>query len=270
MDVHIEVWLDGVAEVRAVRAAEWFRACTDRLFPGHAQEAGAWNAALARGEDDGLEWFVGGASRRGEFLDALTQPHYWAQWAFGEDEEEGRVRSSSAYLGGEFAVLSAALSGGDRGVSDRGFCTGLVECVVDAVGEADPAFGRIEWGQFSDRANLDIALRRKPRVFLPAAREELRGYAWLTVCPKELLDRLGGWRELAASGSFHRVIPLPAGGAVLQASKTLAGYSDAVMEGVFMALAPVLPAGLPSDHHAFPGVRFVPRDARGSGSGHHG
>ncbi|WJV46671.1 hypothetical protein [Streptomyces flavofungini] len=265
MDVHMEVWLDGPAAVRAARAKQWFVTCGDRLFPDCSSANTAWSASLVRHEDDPPEIFEG-AGRQHEFLDELARPHYWAQLQFGDTGDDGRVRSSAAYPAGDFTALSTAVDCGGRSWADTRFCERLVETVVAAADEADPTFGRIEYREFSDRSNLDIALRRKKRVFLTEARDVLRGYAWVTVCPEGLLGRLGGLRALESSGAFHRVIPLSAGGAVLQASGTMAGYTDPVMEGVFGALAPVLPAGVPSDHPAFPGVRFVRRDARAMGA----
>jgi hypothetical protein len=50
---------------------------------------------------------------------------------------------------------------------------------------------------------------------------------------------------------------------LLQASDTLAGYTDQVMQRVFEALAPVLPPGEPRPDPAYPEMRFVPRDAAG-------
>ncbi|MFD9908502.1 hypothetical protein [Streptomyces sp. NPDC059063] len=262
MNVYIDVWLDGNAGDRARAAARWFDTCLRRLFSGNFSSGPAWVGSLAWGEDDPLEQFSGGVERRDQFVVELSRPHYWAQLELGEEGESGRIGSSSAYFGGEFTSLSVALPCGGRVMSDASRCAELVECVTEAASTVNPTFGRIEQGQSLDRANLDIALRRKRRTYLAEARESLRGYAWVTVCPEELLDRLGGWERLASVGAFHRVIPLAAGGAVLQASETLAGYSDAVMEGVFRTLSPVLPSGVPSAHVAFPGVRFFPEDAR--------
>ncbi len=93
------------------------------------------------------------------------------------------------------------------------------------------------------------------------SRNTLRGYAWVTILPEELLRRIGGTATLEKSGAFFRVCPLPAGGAMLQASPTVASCTDSVLEAVFRSLARVLPRGVPSPHVAFPGVRFIPQDA---------
>ncbi|MFF4054440.1 hypothetical protein ACFYZ8_18205 [Streptomyces sp. NPDC001668] len=52
-----------------------------------------------------------------------------------------------------------------------------------------------------------------------------------------------------------------AGGAVLQSTETLTGFSDDAMRDVFRVLAPVLPAGMPRFDPAHPEVRYVPEDA---------
>ncbi|MET8291129.1 hypothetical protein ABZV80_38900 [Streptomyces sp. NPDC005132] len=126
---------------------------------------------------------------------------------------------------------------------------------------SNPVFGRIEWRNFNEVTNLDAVLLRKRRTSLREGRRFLRGYAWVTVCPAELTERLGGTAVLEDSGAFHRVLPLRAGGVLLQASATMAGYTDQVMERVFEVLAPVLPPGEPSPDPAHPYLRFVPRDA---------
>ncbi|KQW06972.1 hypothetical protein [Streptomyces sp. Root369] len=134
--------------------------------------------------------------------------------------------------------------------------------LTDQLGTASPAFARVDvTGPWGDDTNLDVVLERRPRYSVDEAREFLRGYSWITVCPDELCRRLGGVSGLAASGAFCRVIPLAAGGAVLQSTETLTGFSDDAMRDVFRVLAPVLPAGLPRFDPAHPEVRYVPEDA---------
>ncbi|MET7981689.1 MULTISPECIES: hypothetical protein [unclassified Streptomyces] len=130
-----------------------------------------------------------------------------------------------------------------------------------ALDGSNPVFGRIEWHNFNEITNLDAVLRRKGRTSLREGRRFLRGYAWVTICPTELAAQLGGAAVLEDSGAFHRVLPLRAGGVLLQASSTMAGYTDQAMERVFEVLAPVLPPGEPSPDPAYPYMRFVPRDA---------
>ncbi|MEY2248892.1 hypothetical protein AB8A21_39240 [Streptomyces sp. BF23-18] len=130
-----------------------------------------------------------------------------------------------------------------------------------ALDGSSPLYGHIEWDNFDELTNLDVVLRRRRRPSLREGRRFLRGYAWVTVCPAELAARLGGAATLEDSGAFHRVLPLRAGGVLLQASVTMDGYTDQVMERVFETLAPVLPPGEPRPDPAHPYMRFVPRDA---------
>jgi hypothetical protein len=46
----------------------------------------------------------------------------------------------------------------------------------------------------------------------PESRKSLRGYAWLTLCPQEIGDRLGGVGALWAGGAFVAVEALRKGG----------------------------------------------------------
>ncbi|QKW35391.1 hypothetical protein HUT06_16225 [Actinomadura sp. NAK00032] len=87
-------------------------------------------------------------------------------------------------------------------------------------------------------------------------RDLLRGYSWVTVCPGELVGRLGGIERLAGSGAFARVVPLPHGGAWLQATDGFAAYDEAAVRRVFDVLSPVLPPGIPKRD---PFDRTVPR-----------
>ncbi|MFF1676262.1 hypothetical protein [Streptomyces sp. NPDC058256] len=116
---------------------------------------------------------------------------------------------------------------------------------------------------FSDIANLETGLRRNLRKSLRESRSYLRGYAWVTGVPSEPGARLGGRQRLAATGAFHRVEELRSGGLLLQATETLAGYSDHAMRGIFAALAPVLPPGIPREDPAHPEMRLVFEDASG-------
>jgi len=158
--------------------------------------------------------------------------------------------------------LSVLLEVGDGEMADPGYCSGITDFLVVSLNGVNPAFARVDvTGPWGDGTNLDVVLERRPRYSVDEAREFLRGYSWITVCPDELCGRLGGASGLAARGAFCRVIPLAAGGAVLQATETLSGFSDDAMRDVFRVLAPVLPAGMPRFDPAHPKVRYVPEDA---------
>ncbi|GGV70359.1 hypothetical protein GCM10010277_81230 [Streptomyces longisporoflavus] len=260
--MYIEVCLDRDSSEHGEVILRWFSECRQRLLNGLPASAGAWLASLTKGENDPSERFEGAPERENAFIKSLVRPPYWAQLGFHEgDRQLAWIRTSAAKSLDGHRSVTTFLNVDDPEMRDPDFCARLVEGLSVAADGSNPSFGRVEYGRYSDRANLEVALRRKPREFLPMSRSLLRGYGWVTVCPEELVARLGGVQSLERGGAFFRVIPLSSGGAVLQASETLHGYSDEVMDTVFSALATVLPSGTPRAHIAFPDVRFVHRDA---------
>lgn len=110
----------------------------------------------------------------------------------------------------------------------------------------DPSFGHLCDDAPPDRTALDTVIPRGGRIrSMTLGRELLRGYSWVTVCPAELAQRLGGAPALAATGAFAVVHQLPHGGVWLQATPDFASYDEWAVRKVFKALAPVLPAGKP-------------------------
>ncbi|MWA13146.1 DUF3396 domain-containing protein [Streptomyces sp. BA2] len=262
MDMYFEVCLDRESSDHGEVVSRWFLECRQRLFRDLTASDGAWLASLTKMENSPAERFEGPADRELAFMNQLVMPPYWAQLGFHEgDQQLAWIRTSAANAVDGHRSVSAFLKCDDSGMRDPEFCSRLVENLSVAADGSNPAFGRVEYGFYSDRANLDVALRRKPREFLPTSRSLLRGYGWVTICPEELVKRLGGVQSLESGGAFFRVIPLSSGGVVLQASETLFGYSDEVMDAVFRSLAKVLPVGAPRPHVAFPDVRFTHRDA---------
>ncbi|WP_175439257.1 hypothetical protein [Streptomyces vilmorinianum] len=177
------------------------------------------------------------------------------------------VHLRSANIGSRGPNMGAQLLLGDRmGMPDDPvFCADAVEFLVAALDAANPAFA---WmgvdAPATDDTNLDCVLNRRVRDSVCEARNLLRGYSWTTVCPEELLRTLGGPDALAASGAFHRVIPLSGGGVVLQATPTVADYADDAVHRVFLALRDVLPPGMPQFDPAHPELRYFPADASSS------
>lgn len=180
----------------------------------------------------------------------------------GGDGPASHVKNSSITVRRPNMSLSMSLVVGNGDAADPDYCSGIREFLVSALDEVNPAFARVDCtGPWTDRTNLDVVLGRRPRHSVEQARSLLRGYSWITVCPAELCQRLGGVTEISASGVFFRVVPLSSGGAVLQATETLAGFSDDAMRAIFQVLAPVLPAGTPRFDPAHPHVRYVSKDA---------
>lgn len=180
----------------------------------------------------------------------------------GGDGPAAHVKNSSITVRHPKMSLSVLLEVGDDEMADPDYCSGIADFLVASLNDVNPAFARVDVaGPWGDDTNIDVVLERRPRYSVDEAREFLRGYSWITVCPDELFRRLGGVSGFVASGAFCRVIPLAAGGAVLQSTETLTGFSDDAMRDVFRVLAPVLPAGMPRFDPAHPKVRYVPEDA---------
>ncbi|MET8077805.1 hypothetical protein [Streptomyces sp. NPDC005303] len=268
MDVYMEATLDprGVAE-RGAAAVSWFhKALSGPLAELVRQEERAENGVHSgtsiRQSEGSRRTHINHLGRNRSRLDEeLEKSPEWAVTEFYGEDVLARVQCSCFPVEGEWSRFVVALQAGMPRLSDAEYCTALVDFFAQALDELNPMFARIERDSFSDWSNIEAALTRDLDESLPEGREFLRGYAWVTVCPQELAIRLGGPQSLADSGVFHRVVPLQAGGVLLQASETLSGYTDQVMERVFTVLAPVLPEGQPVPDPAHPNLRFVLRDA---------
>lgn len=117
-----------------------------------------------------------------------------------------------------------------------------------AAEESNPGFGHITHTYFPHRTALEAQL---PGVTADESvirsRQELRGYSWVTVCPQELGEALGGVRKLREGGAFSRVEELTRGGYWLLATDDYRDYDLVAATRVFYALAPVLIGGKPFD-----------------------
>ncbi|MEU8303534.1 hypothetical protein AB0C84_08210 [Actinomadura sp. NPDC048955] len=118
--------------------------------------------------------------------------------------------------------------------------------LLDTARSVDPSFGHLADDGKQGKTALDRALRRGLLSdSVRQGRSLLRGYSWVTVCPGELVERLGGVGRLEDSGAFARVVALPGGGAWLQATDDYGAYDEAAVERVFDVLSLVLPPGMP-------------------------
>ncbi|MEW1892309.1 hypothetical protein [Streptomyces sp. NPDC085659] len=261
MDVYIEVSLDRGAVECSQTIERWFTCGLDILFSGLLRSSADWYAAIKREEFSPAERFDGKGEEVANFLNGIRTGPYYGHFGFSEEDSRlGYIETSSALMGGLSTLNTVGLPAAPAVAADPGFCSGVVKFLLMALGDANPAFGRVEMGQFTERTNLDVALRRKVAKSMSSGRNALRGYAWVTIVPQELMERLGGCAELESSGAFFKVFPLPGGGGVLQASETLSNYTDEAMLRIFEAFAPVLPIGKPNYHPAYPENRFVPYD----------
>lgn len=178
-----------------------------------------------------------------------------------ESPTQGRLSVSSATLDGTWVTLLVEAAADWDDVNDAGYCTRWVDFLAATLDQANPAFGIVTHDNLVNATAVDVVLHRSHKGSLDDSRRFLRGYGFATVVPTELVDRLGGVRELADTGAFVRVQSLRAGGVVLQATATLPQYDDEGMRGVFRALAPVLPPGMPRPVPGYEHVRVVYEDA---------
>lgn len=121
------------------------------------------------------------------------------------------------------------------------------EIIGDIVGDVPIAFGAITPDRRYPSDALDHALRRHTDESRIESGEYLRGYAWVTVCPRALASRLGGTPGLSRSGAFFRVRELHSGDVLLQATELPHQFDREALRVVWSALAPVLPPGIPME-----------------------
>lgn len=264
----MEVTLDPLGPVeRGAAAVAWFRRALSGPFAELVRQAerdeyGVRTRTSIRQAEGSQRTHIAHLGRNRRRLDEeLAKSPEWAVTEFYGEDTLARVQCSYFPVEGEWSQFVVALQAGSSRLSDAKYCTALVDFFAQALDDLNPVFARIERDSFSDWSNIEAALTRDLDESLPEGRDFMRGYGWVAVCPQELVIRLGGPEVLAATGAFHRVISLQEGGVLLQASETLAGYNDQVIERVFTALAPVLPEGEPRPDPAHPNLRFVLRDA---------
>jgi len=294
MDLHAEIdrEVGGAAEHQAL-AIRW-------LGDGLTRLAGEWRAQIDAGPPlsdvgvrqdgaptgpPGSPWASMWVQRRGRrtgwvysaanwaaFEQALSKPPDRAEVRITILDRSGVPSRSSVGLtvrrpddAPGWVVLSADAPAEDfadpgRGDQLQARWLGFVRAVADDV---DPAWGQITDDFRGPGTPLDTVLRRLADESVASSRTVLRGYSWVTICAKELAERLGGVEALRATGAFHMVAPLRAGGLWLQATERYQDYGPAQIDAVFRALAPVLPPGRPAKPPPFVPVtyRLVYEDA---------
>jgi hypothetical protein len=114
----------------------------------------------------------------------------------------------------------------------------------------NPSYGQIGPIFNNSDTNLETCLpvdygRNRPWNTIVESRRFLRGYTWVTILAEEHAAILGGADAVAATGVFHEVTSLGAGGVWLQATEDYRDYDLAKAEQLFRVLAPVLRPGKP-------------------------
>ncbi|WP_157996000.1 hypothetical protein [Thermomonospora amylolytica] len=238
-------------------AHRWLTLGLERLLPDLKEPLDLGDPALeARivstpSIDDPLNnWRYTPVQWRKTLNNLVEQPYSTTLSIFRENADSGprlaNLNASYCNSRGQWQELIIDATVPEEAASDPDYCRNWVEFLLTVLNQADPVFGMVtnDYRGIRNTA-LECALYRPFPRAMREARHTLRGYAWVTVCPRELLPRLGGIDHLRRSGAFSRVEPLSAGGAVLQATDTAHAYDDTAMHKVFTALAPVLPAGSP-------------------------
>ncbi|MEV1285580.1 hypothetical protein [Micromonospora sp. NPDC049679] len=234
-----------------------------RLLLPFAQPAGAPEPTTSFTAFD--ERAVGRGRRRRppRWADGLTEElgqlsAHWYDVAPGAAELDLHV---TRFGGGRHLKLQASVGFAQRSHLVPRVVSALIELARRMAEVADLAYGEMlrSAGNPAPATLLDAALRRDPDESADASRCFVRGYEWVTVCPKELTCRLGGADALRASGAFAEVLPLSRGAVLLRATERPEDYRGERVAAVFRALAPVLPAGQPRQlpEHDFSRVVFA-------------
>ncbi|MFJ3813374.1 hypothetical protein [Streptomyces sp. NPDC090056] len=268
-DVTLRATLDDrAAAPRGDLLVHWFRTATDLLFATGERELSESWALVTESIDGDREVRVRDVRAHWtELADALRPSPFYAAAGFHEPspggvgvDDHGRIGGTRTGRGGSHTELSAQVRGAER-IADAAWCAHLVDFLATALDGADPAFARIGHLDFQETTDLEAVLKRPHRRSLRESRTLLRGYSWVTGVPAELAARLGGPTALEATGAFHAVRELRAGGLLLQSTETLADYDRPHLEAVFHALAPVLPPGTPDEAPGRPTLRLTFEDA---------
>ncbi len=117
----------------------------------------------------------------------------------------------------------------------------------------NPAYGEISYDRGSRRTAFENVFHGDSPETAVTSREVLRGYGWLTLCPQEIGDRLGGLEALRNSGVFAEAEALTRGGYWLLATEDYRDFGQDVAERMFPVLAPALRPG-----DAFPDIASNP------------
>jgi hypothetical protein len=117
---------------------------------------------------------------------------------------------------------------------------------------ANPTYGEMGADAYSLQREtvLDQALGRSESDSANASRQYLRGYGWITICPPEIADRLGGADTFRSSTAFHTV--------------HVSEYTPTHAEAIFDVLRPGLPPGRPDESRSIDLRQIVMEDAQPS------
>jgi hypothetical protein len=168
------------------------------------------------------------------------------------DEPSGDAQSVDISMTDEHAGtpglvrLTIDASNGSDGAWGPGTAERWITFLADCVASQPVLYGEVGLdGNIGHTTSFDAAIGRNHLVSFRQSSEYLRGYSWITLCPAVLADRLGGAAGLRASGAFAEVRQFGSGDVLVLATLTPQEFDQAALRRVWVALAPVLPAGLP-------------------------
>ncbi|MEO3816986.1 hypothetical protein [Plantactinospora sp. B24E8] len=247
------------ARVRPVLQA-WYDEAVDLLVP----ELGAGTRAPRSGR--AVDEAGRGAGRRqvSAWSDALTDNFCQISWGWSNRRRESALDLyvfRFAYP--DHVMLQANVSLRDQPGRLTELAPKLQEFLRRVADSTDPAYGEVslDGGAVSAETLLDMGLYRIRTDSAAESRTFLRGYEWVTICPRELAERLGGVAALTSCGAFAEVVPLAAGGVLVRAGDADEPYRPESIQVVFRALAPVLPPGQPRGLPGYDLSRLVFADA---------
>lgn len=166
------------------------------------------------------------------------------------------------HASGNWVIFVADIATEKENLADPTYCRRWVDFVAHSLHQVNPAFGVImnDYRGMGE-TTLDLALHRPQRVSIKETRTFLRGYGWVTICPPEVIEQLGGLKHLEDTRAFYRIEALDDGGAVLQSTESYSQYDDTVTRRIFEVFAPALPAGRPQRIVTAKQARLVFEDA---------
>jgi hypothetical protein len=97
-----------------------------------------------------------------------------------------------------------------------------VDFVRGIVARVDPTFGYIG----SRIAPLEVSYGEYSSVQIITRRDVLRGCSWVTICPSELFNQLGGIPVIEGTNLFSRIERTASGAAILQATEQLGDFGN--------------------------------------------
>jgi hypothetical protein len=130
-------------------------------------------------------------------------------------------------------------------LDDPAYQKSVLDFVRAFADDWNPAYGEISYDRGSGRTAFESVFRGRPSRTALTSRQVLRGYAWLTLCPQEIGDRLGGLDALRSSGAFVEADALTSGGYWLLATRDWRDFGQEAAEAMFPVLAPALRPGPP-------------------------